>query len=1129
MARRKVIYVDGTTRKIVESPFSRNAGQVGSLFTGEKITLDVVPLKAITGGSNPSYEPDTSYASDTFKVGVGVPDYPSDSGDYKVTYNAATSAAISYDEDASGVQSALNAMATVISAGYVDVTGSLASGYRIRWRTAGAKLDFGSDEVNLLPESDVSFTIEKDGATGVKEVVIMRLLAKKAALTTTASSIPPGEMTVETKISGSVKVREVTQITCVPDTAPVAQREEFKCVAVGGVYETYSITTIADTALSLNGDYFVLPGKDGPVGFWFDLNAGATVPPAACVTASNRQVEVTTVVSGDGANTVAYKLAQVIEADVDFIVTDITANVILVKAANLDADGSVSAGTSGFTVTETVAGVQTDAYNGKYFYVRVRKSDGTSATRALYFSQDGTTDPPAAAIALDSDLIEISYSLDDTAQEMAVIITTALNTIDGISAVASGTEVHITQDLAGVVTDAAAGDSPLTNFSVTQNGADSTLDGTHFIMYETNEVGGQQSRAFWFNISGTAAPSGSALTADATTEITTVSSGALAHEVASAVASAVDALSTFSAYAKGAKVMAKASVGYNFTGSSSETSGFSITTDTSGGAGSDASAVVEVAFSDVAIGGVYVLGFNTGNGFQYSGAIPFLAPANAVTEIIEAMPMMRRGDVLVEGASGGNFRLSFRNNLANMAVTVTVDDSAIVWIQGFRFTLDLNTTSAHGLLYGKTELEGFLEVEASQGSDYTVKLVNERCIIYNGLIDPASSNPSPLLSYYTAAQVDNLIIHHKKTISSLTGGTSADLDSLATTGLSVPYGVFIWDGDNSRFAVYALVSGTDSESVPNVVRPDDFHSTTNPKVWKLAMVSGGDVSQYLLKDGSRAGTGMQELLGLNFTDATVKTLSSGAFTATQTIHAVAAESGTADNLDNITAASGAGDFLILIADAGDTVTVTHNVGNIKSFDGASITMTETNPVFLIRIGSTWLSVTNQAGGGGSMPMVDTTALVYDPVDNTKLVRLDAGAVATATTRAIQSPDGNSRVRDCLQFLVVASGTNLTTATFWLGHFPAAFKVESISGITYTSAGTLSNAAFDFKTNGSTGASVTCSTSNASGSGKRGSTAFSASLTAGDVLSVTITDTGAGSAGSAAQGLMVYAVGYWELI
>jgi hypothetical protein len=1003
MARRKIIYVDGTARRVVDSPFSKNDGEVGDFYTGEKVTVDVVPLREIevgSGGATQAWEADDSYSADSFKVGIGVTDDVSDSGDYKITYNTSTSSVIYYDEDAAGLETTLNAMADVASAGSVDVTGSLEDGYRLRWRTDGAKLDFGSDEVNLLPESDVIYTVEREGATGIREVVILRLLTKKAALTSSAASIPGGSMSVTERVAGSRKTREITEITCIADTAAVAQREECKAVAANGsdaVAGVYYIDVVADAAGSLDAKHFLLYDGAGSVAFWFDHDGGNASPPASAISAA-RAVRITTLANGDTRVAVAAAIATAISADGQFTAAvESEGDRVVVTYATAGAHGAATAGDSGFTMTVGTAGanaVAESTYNGTYFYAYVLNSDGTQTQQGLYFSQDGTTDPPAAAIALDCDLAEISYAKAATAQEMAIIIAGALNTITGMTAVASGNEVHWTQDNAGVCSDAAVGDSPLTSFAVTENGSASTLDGAHFLLYETDGEGGEQSRAFWFNVSGNASPSGSALTADLTTEITTVAPGAKAHEVAKAVATALNSLSTFSAVAKGTKARATSSVGYAFTNGTAETSGFTMAVTQVGGTGTDSNEVVEISFSDQAIGGTYSLGINTGNGALQSGAIPFASPPTQIAEILESMSIISKGDVLVEGGNGGNVRLSFQGNLASTAVTVTVDDAAILWIEGFRFTLDLNTTSAHGLLYGLSGLECVFEVEATQGSDYSVKLVNSPCTLRNGLIDPSSTAPTPALSYYTSAQVDSLVIHHNKTISSLTGGTSADLDSLTTTGITPDRAVFFYCADTSSYEVYVLKAGTTTESSPGIIRPDDYATTTNEKYWERVDFNA-TLSGALLADGSVAGAAMQELLGLNLTDFSIKTLATGAITRTASLHSIAAESGTADTLDTVSG-GGEGDLLFLQADAGDTITVSHGTGNISTSSGNNLTLTGSDLLFFLYDGTNWCEVGNAegSGGGGGGGTSDITA---DAVAETAQYDVSTGMDLLATS------------------------------------------------------------------------------------------------------------------------------------
>lgn len=72
-------------------------------------------------------------------------------------------------------------------------------------------------------------------------------------------------------------------------------------------------------------------------------------------------------------------------------------------------------------------------------------------------------------------------------------------------------------------------------------------------------------------------------------------------------------------------------------------------------------------------------------------------------------------------------------------------------------------------------------------------------------------------------------------ITGLTGGTATDLDVIATTGLTVATTiVMIVNASVPEF--WRLVSGTDAEDTAGgIVRPDDYATTTNEKVWKQGL------------------------------------------------------------------------------------------------------------------------------------------------------------------------------------------------------------------------------------------------------------------------------------------------------
>ena len=67
----------------------------------------------------------------------------------------------------------------------------------------------------------------------------------------------------------------------------------------------------------------------------------------------------------------------------------------------------------------------------------------------------------------------------------------------------------------------------------------------------------------------------------------------------------------------------------------------------------------------------------------------------------------------------------------------------------------------------------------------------------------------------------------------------------------------------------------------------------------------------------------------------------------------------------------------------------------KLAEGSNITVTDSG---------TEITIAATSGGGDTLPIVDSTAVVKDPVDATKLARIDAGAITTGTTRVITMGD-----------------------------------------------------------------------------------------------------------------------------
>lgn len=137
------------------------------------------------------------------------------------------------------------------------------------------------------------------------------------------------------------------------------------------------------------------------------------------------------------------------------------------------------------------------------------------------------------------------------------------------------------------------------------------------------------------------------------------------------------------------------------------------------------------------------------------------------------------------------------------------------------------------LLSNTSTLSLTLEVELTDPSGNRRTLYQGPATILDEEIDAAATTPQPVESYYTAAETQSRFTWNRSDITGLTGGTSTDLDGIATVSGAVTAGTLIAVNVDETLYHYELVSGTDAESSPDVIRPDDYASTTNEYVWKL--------------------------------------------------------------------------------------------------------------------------------------------------------------------------------------------------------------------------------------------------------------------------------------------------------
>lgn len=188
---------------------------------------------------------------------------------------------------------------------------------------------------------------------------------------------------------------------------------------------TFTISvTVQGVASALNGTYFKLPDSGGTVGFWFDVdNSGTTTEPAHGCT---RAVKITTVNSGMTNAQVQGVVYTAVDDDSKFASSGASGASFVVTDAEFGTRATAgSAGTSGFTVARSVAGV-TSYLTGKYF-----KLGDVAGVVTVWFDvgNEGTSQPTVAGT---NRYLEVTtLSRGDTAAQVATKLRTALDSTGG--------------------------------------------------------------------------------------------------------------------------------------------------------------------------------------------------------------------------------------------------------------------------------------------------------------------------------------------------------------------------------------------------------------------------------------------------------------------------------------------------------------------------------------------------------------------------------------------------------------------------------------------------------------------------------------------------------------------------
>lgn len=201
--------------------------------------------------------------------------------------------------------------------------------------------------------------------------------------------------------------------------------------------------------------------------------------------------------------------------------------------------------------------------------------------------------------------------------------------------------------------------------------------------------------------------------------------------------------------------------------------------------------------------------------------------------------LLPSGTTIAAGCKSLNdFAGDFLFSQSSWTAATTTNASAQVDTDFYYATVSLNTTEVTTALGDNDPtLAAMFELELDiSGAGERISTDTITTTVYNDVVrggeGTATSGNPPWPSDVSE------LIRYKKGVTSLTGGLSADLDAIATTSIDVPYSVAIYNADaGDELEFWTLKSGTDAEDTGNgIVRPDDYATTTNEKVWYRATV-----------------------------------------------------------------------------------------------------------------------------------------------------------------------------------------------------------------------------------------------------------------------------------------------------
>lgn len=210
-------FIDVPNRRLVRDFFSNLEITPRPFTQGDTVNVRIIGMEPNIGG-DPTRPWRYVPLPTSMYLGLGPVGESPTLGTFTLTYGADTTSALAYNITAAALETALNALASITSAGGIDVTGPDNGPYQIVFRSTGSRTAITGNADLLYPLSTIQVYEARAGDGSTPEIQVVVIDRQPAALAQTFTAITSPGITITTLQTGATGVPEVQRVALDSDT-----------------------------------------------------------------------------------------------------------------------------------------------------------------------------------------------------------------------------------------------------------------------------------------------------------------------------------------------------------------------------------------------------------------------------------------------------------------------------------------------------------------------------------------------------------------------------------------------------------------------------------------------------------------------------------------------------------------------------------------------------------------------------------------------------------------------------------------------------------------------------------------------------------------------------------------------